>query len=60
MVQAANAFLASLTPQQRSKAVLSFDDQERFVWQEAPGATFTPCGVTLQATSATRSSGRGS
>ncbi|MBI2187334.1 MAG: DUF3500 domain-containing protein [Acidobacteria bacterium] len=37
MLQAANAFLASLTPDQRAKASLSFDDPERFVWQEAPG-----------------------
>ena len=37
MVQAANAFLASLTPEQRAKAVMSFDDEERFVWQESPG-----------------------
>jgi len=37
MVQAANAFLASLTPEQRAKAVMSFDDAERFVWQESPG-----------------------
>ena len=45
MVQTANAFLASLTPQQRAKAVLSFDDQERFVWQEAPGVR---SGVVLR------------
>jgi hypothetical protein len=37
MVQAANAFLASLTPEQRAKAVLPFDNEERFVWQESPG-----------------------
>lgn len=37
MLQAADAFIASLTPEQRTKAMLSFDDPERFVWQEAPG-----------------------
>ena len=37
MVQAANAFLAALTPEQRAKAAMSFDDPERFVWQESPG-----------------------
>lgn len=37
MVQAANAFLASLTPEQRATATMSFDDPERFVWQESPG-----------------------
>jgi hypothetical protein len=37
MVQAANAFLASLTPEQRAKTVMAFDDAERMVWQESPG-----------------------
>lgn len=37
MMQNANAFLASLTPEQRAKAVMSFDEEERFVWQESPG-----------------------
>ena len=37
MVQAATAFLASLTPEQRAKAVMTFDNEERFVWQESPG-----------------------
>ena len=37
MVQAANAFLASLTPEQRAKAVMAFDNEERTVWQESPG-----------------------
>jgi hypothetical protein len=37
MVQAANAFLASLTPEQRTRAVMTFDNEERFVWQESPG-----------------------
>lgn len=37
MTQAANAFLASLNPEQRAKAVMRFDDEERFVWQESPG-----------------------
>ena len=37
MTRAANAFLASLNPEQRAKAVMRFDDEERFVWQESPG-----------------------
>ena len=37
MVQAANAFVASLTPEQRAQAARSFDDPERLVWQESPG-----------------------
>jgi hypothetical protein len=37
MGQAATAFLASLTPEQRAKAGMSFDNEERFVWQESPG-----------------------
>lgn len=37
MMQTANAFLASLTPAQRSKAARGFDDEERFIWQESPG-----------------------
>jgi hypothetical protein len=45
MGQAANAFLSSLTPPQRAKAVLPFDNDERFVWQEAPGVR---SGVVLR------------
>jgi len=45
MTQAATAFLASLTPEQRTKASLGFDDPERFVWQEAPGVR---SGVVLR------------
>jgi len=45
MVQAANAFLAALTPEQRAKAAMSFDDPERFVWQESPGVR---SGVVLR------------
>jgi hypothetical protein len=37
MREAATAFLASLTPEQRTKASMGFDDAERFVWQESPG-----------------------
>lgn len=36
MAQAANAFLKSLTPEQRAKAVINFEDEERFNWDEAP------------------------
>jgi hypothetical protein len=45
MGQAANAFLSALTPEQRAKAVLPFDNDERFVWQEAPGVR---SGVVLR------------
>jgi uncharacterized protein DUF3500 len=45
MVQAATAFLASLTPAERAKAVMSFSDPERFVWQESPGVR---SGVVLR------------
>ena len=45
MMQAANAFLASLTPEQRAKASMGFDDPERHVWQESPGVR---SGVVLR------------
>lgn len=45
MMQAATAFLASLTPEQRAKASMGFDDPERFVWQESPGVR---SGVVLR------------
>ncbi len=45
MGQAAAAFLAALTPDQRAKAVMSFDHAERFVWQESPGVR---SGVVLR------------
>jgi hypothetical protein len=45
MVQAANAFLAALTPDQRATAAMNFDDPERFVWQESPGVR---SGVVLR------------
>jgi hypothetical protein len=45
MTQAANAFLASLTPEQRTRASMGFDDAERFVWQESPGVR---SGVVLR------------
>jgi hypothetical protein len=37
MTDAANRFLAALTPEQKTKAALSFDEQDRFNWQESPG-----------------------
>jgi hypothetical protein len=37
MTDAANKFLAALTPEQKPKAALSFDEQDRFNWQESPG-----------------------
>jgi hypothetical protein len=45
MREAATAFLASLTPEQRTKASMGFDDAERLVWQEAPGVR---SGVVLR------------
>jgi hypothetical protein len=36
MAGAANAFLASLTPQQRAQATFQFNDQERFDWHYIP------------------------
>ena len=45
MTQAATAFLASLTPEQRTKASMGFDDAERLVWQESPGVR---SGVVLR------------
>lgn len=45
ITQAATAFLASLTPEQRAKAAMRFDDDERFVWQESPGPR---AGVVLR------------
>jgi hypothetical protein len=37
MATAANAFAASLTPDQKTKAMLRFDEADRFNWQESPG-----------------------
>ena len=39
MVDAANAFLDSLTPQQRKKATFSFNDEERINWHFIPMQT---------------------
>lgn len=36
MVQAAQAFLSSLTPEQRKKAVFTFTNEERFKWHYVP------------------------
>ena len=36
MAEAANKFLASLTSEQKAKATLRFEDEERFNWDEAP------------------------
>lgn len=38
MRQAADTFLAALTPEQRARAATSFDDEERFNWNERPMA----------------------
>jgi hypothetical protein len=37
MTDAANKFAASLTPEQKTKAMLRFDEADRFNWQESPG-----------------------
>jgi hypothetical protein len=37
MARAAKSFLAALTPDQRATAVMRFDDEERFNWNESPG-----------------------
>ena len=36
MADTANAFLASLTPEQRAKAAFEFQDEERFFWHYIP------------------------
>ena len=36
MLQAAHAFLAALTPEQRSRAIFPWDDEERFRWHFTP------------------------
>ena len=38
MAQAANAFLASLSPEQKSKATFEFKDEERYNWHFVPRA----------------------
>jgi hypothetical protein len=37
MATAANAFVASLTADQKTRAALRFDESDRFNWQESPG-----------------------
>src|SRR5689334_22265307 len=38
MAQAATHFAAALTPEQKSKAMLNFDDKERMNWHYVPKA----------------------
>jgi len=38
MADTANAFLASLTPEQRERAVFKFEDEERFFWHFIPSS----------------------
>jgi hypothetical protein len=45
MREAANTFLAALTPVQRAEAVMYFDHGERFNWNESPGPRL---GVVLR------------
>ncbi len=39
MTESAQAFLASLTPEQRSKTIFKFEDEERFFWHYIPTAS---------------------
>jgi hypothetical protein len=48
MADAATAFLASLTPEQRQKAVFPFDSDERMHWNFIPTETFPRNGLTLK------------
>jgi hypothetical protein len=52
MASAANAFLASLTPEQRQKAAFAFASDERTRWHFIPTETFPRNGLTLKEMSA--------
>lgn len=55
MVNSANRFLASLTPEQRTRATFAFDDdEERLYTHFIPPETFERNGVTLKEMSATQ------
>jgi hypothetical protein len=48
MADAATAFLASLTPEQRQKAVFPFESDERTHWNFIPTETFPRNGLTVK------------
>ena len=48
MADAANAFLASLTPEQRQQAVFPFESDERTHWNFIPTETFPRNGLTVK------------
>jgi hypothetical protein len=52
MATAANAFLASLTPEQRQKASFGFESEERFRWNFIPHEAFERHGLMLKDMSA--------
>jgi hypothetical protein len=48
MATAANAWLGSLSPEQRSKATFAFDSDERLKWHFIPTWTFPRNGLTIK------------
>jgi hypothetical protein len=48
MTTAANAFISSLTPEERQQAVLPFDGEERMRWNFIPNEMFPRKGVMLK------------
>ena len=48
MAGAANAFLASLTPEQRQQAVFPFESDERMRWHFIPTEGFPRKGLTVK------------
>src|ERR1044071_4297098 len=48
MADAAHAFLASLTPEQRQQAVFPFESDERTHWNFIPTETFPRKGLTVK------------
>src|SRR5262245_5254102 len=49
MTNAATAFLASLTPEQRKQAIYPFESDERMHWNFIPDETFPRNGLPLKA-----------
>src|SRR3954451_3897493 len=47
MADAANGFVASLTPEQRQKAVFPFESSERLHWNFIPTEAFPRNGLTV-------------
>src|SRR5436190_19791239 len=48
MADAATAFVASLTPEQRQKAVFAFESEELTHWNFIPTETFPRTGLTVK------------